>query len=76
MHKYKNTFKNFAIPVLIVFLILFIVIEKIIMGIKSALDIVSNFLFYYHFIHSHSYLSKQPPASVAGVTYSQQQGKH
>ena len=43
---------------------------------ESALDMISNFLFYYHFIHSHSYLFRQAPASVAGVTYSQQQTKH
>ncbi|HIT86626.1 MAG TPA: hypothetical protein IAB62_02405 [Candidatus Coprocola pullicola] len=44
--------------------------EKIIMGIESALDIISNFLFYYDFIHTHSYLFRQAPASVADVTYS------
>ena len=70
MHKYKNTFKNLLFPVLIVFLILFIVIEKIIMGIKSIFDIVSNFLFYYHFIHSHSYFFGQLSAFVANVIYS------
>ena len=46
------------------------------MGIESALDIICNFLFYYHFIHSYSYLFGQSPAPVAGVTYSQQQSKH
>ena len=35
---------------------------------ESALDIISNFLFYYHFIHSHLSLFGQAPASVAGVT--------
>ena len=59
-----------------VYLIFFIIMEKIIIGIQSALDIISNFLFYYHFIHSHSYLSEQAPVSVADVTYSQQQAKH
>ena len=42
----------------------------------SALDMISNFLFYYNFIHSHSSLSDQAPASVAGVTYSQDQANH
>ena len=46
------------------------------MGIKSTLDIISHFLFYYYFIHSHSYLSDQSSIFVAGVTYSQQQAKH
>ena len=41
---------------------------------KSA--IISNFLFYYHFIHSPSYLLGQTPVSVVGVAYSQQQAKH
>ena len=50
--------------------------EKIIIGMESALHIISNFLFYYHFIHSHFYLLGQAPASVADVTYSQQQAKH
>ena len=43
---------------------------------ESALDIISNFLFYYHFIHSHFYLFKQVPASVADVARSQEQAKH
>ncbi len=42
----------------------------------SAMDMISNFLFYYNFIHSHSSLSDQSPASVAGVTYSQEQANH
>lgn len=42
----------------------------------SALDMISNFMFYYNFIHSHSSLSKQSPACVAGITYSQEQAKH
>ena len=50
--------------------------KKIIMDIESALDIISNFLFYYYFIRSHSYLYRQALASVAGVAYSQQQAKH
>ena len=62
--------------VLIVFLNLFGIMEKIIIGMESALHIISNFLFYYHFIHSHFYLLGQTPASVADVTYSQQQAKH
>ena len=37
---------------------------------------ISNFMFYYNFIHSHSSLSKQSPACVAGITYSQEQAKH
>ena len=40
------------------------------MGIKSTLDIISNF------IHSQSSLSGQALTSVAGVTYSQEQAKH
>ena len=43
---------------------------------KSTLNIISNFLFYYHFIHSHSYLSRKVPVSVADVPYIQQQAKH
>ena len=46
-------------------------IQKIIIGIESALDMISHFLFYYQ----HSYLYRQALASVAGVTYSQQQAK-
>ena len=57
--------------VLIVFLIAFMGIQKIIIGIESALDMISHFLFYYQ----HSYLYRQALASVAGVTYSQQQAK-
>ena len=45
------------------------------MGMESALDIISNFLFYYHFIQSH-FLSRQAPASVASVTYSQEKARH
>ena len=41
------------------------------MGIKSTLDMISNF-----FIHSHFYLSEKALTSVAGVTYFQQQAKH
>ena len=41
----------------------------------SALDMISNFLFYYNFIHCHSSLSYMTPASVAGITYSQEQAK-
>ncbi len=36
----------------------------------SAVDMISNFLFYYNFIHKYSSLSDQVPACVAGVTYS------
>ena len=46
------------------------------MGIESALDIISNFFFYFHFIHSYSSLSRQAPASVADVARSQEQAKH
>ena len=55
-------------------LIIFIVMEKII--IEFDLDIISNFLFYYHFIHSYAYLSGQASAFVTDVTYSQEQTKH
>ena len=34
-----------------------------------VLNIIPNFLFYYHFIYNSSYLSEQEPASVADVTY-------
>ena len=39
---------------------------------KSILDMISYFLFYYHFIHDHFYFSKQAHNSVTGVTCSQQ----
>ena len=55
-------------------LVIFIVMEKII--IEFDLDIISNFLFYYHFIHSCSYLYGQASVSVTGVIYSQKQTKH
>ena len=42
----------------------------------SAMDMISDFLFYYNFIHSHSSLSDQAPACVAGVLYSQEQANH
>lgn len=42
----------------------------------SALDMISNFLFYYNFIRCHSSLSYITPASVAGIIYSQEQAKH
>ena len=42
----------------------------------SAIDMISNFLFYYNFIHRHSSLSRQAPASVSGVPYTQEQAKH
>ena len=43
---------------------------------ESALDIISNSLFQYPFIHSHSYLFGQASASVACIIYFQQQAKH
>ena len=42
----------------------------------SILDIISNFLFYYYFVHSPSYLLGQPPVSIIGIAYSQKQAKH
>lgn len=42
----------------------------------SALDSITNFLFYYNFIHSHSSLSNFTPASVAGISYTEEQRKH
>ncbi|HIT86631.1 MAG TPA: hypothetical protein IAB62_02430 [Candidatus Coprocola pullicola] len=50
--------------------------EKIIMGVKSALDILSNFLFYCDFIHNHSDLFGQDSAFVTSVAYSQEQANH
>lgn len=43
---------------------------------SSALDSISNFLFYYNFIHSHSSLSNLSPAMVAGVKYTEEQKDH
>ena len=42
----------------------------------SALDCITNFLFYYNFIHNHSCLSNFTTASVAGVSYTEEQRKH
>ena len=39
----------------------------------SALDCITNLLFYYNFIHNHSSLSNFTPASVAGVSYTEEQ---
>ena len=63
-------------PILIAFFIPFIVMEKIIIDIESALDIICKFLCYYHFIHSYSSLSEQASAPVVYITYFQQQAKH
>ena len=63
----KLFLKTLLFSILTVFLIPFI-------GMESTLDMISNFLFYYHFIHSHFYLSGQTPA--VGVAYSQEQTKH
>ena len=43
---------------------------------KIIIDIISNFLFYYYFVHSPSYLLGQPPVSIIGIAYSQKQAKH
>ena len=63
----KLFLKTLLFSILTAFLIPFI-------GMESTLDMISNFLFYYHFIHSHFYLSGQTPA--VGVAYSQEQTKH
>ena len=42
----------------------------------SALDLISNFIFYYNFIHKHSSLSNLTPANVAGIIYSDRELKN
>ena len=69
MHKkIKIIFKEFAISCSDCFFH-WLYGYEIIKSIKSALDIISHFLFCYHFIHSHFSLSEQAPISI---TYSQE----
>ena len=63
----KLFLKTLLFSILTAFLIPFI-------GMESTLDMLSNFLFYYHFIHSHFYLPGQ--TSAVGIAYSQEQTKH
>ena len=37
---------------------------------ESANSLISNFIFYYNFIKSHSSLSNSTPAEVCGINYS------
>ena len=43
---------------------------KVFKSFESANSLISNFIFYYNFIKSHSSLSNLTPAEVCGINYS------